>query len=237
MLKLGHWAENNIKVYKYLQGGCRGRSQALLSDAQWQDQKQWAHTETQEVPSERQGTRCHCEGDWALAQVSQGHGAPSILGENSAAIWEWSWATGSTWPCLSRVVGADDLQRSVPTPTIQSFCDLLGERKVQSERSPYSVVQRWPYWERIWALHYSSCSKCCVYIFSHELRNGQAGCGARTNIRGSQQGSFTVSQFSFLCWQFKSNSQADCHWVIVVNSVSHFQHNSVGSCFCCTLSV
>jgi len=59
----------------------RGQSQALLSDAQWQDQSQWAPTEIWEVASEHQEILFHCEGDQALAQVVQGGGGVSVLGD------------------------------------------------------------------------------------------------------------------------------------------------------------
>ena len=58
----------------------RGWSQALLSGAQGQDQRQQAQTETREVPCERQETPFCCEGDQALAQVAQGGCGISILG-------------------------------------------------------------------------------------------------------------------------------------------------------------
>jgi len=48
----------------------RGWSQALFSGAQCQDQRQWAQTETQEVPSERQEMLFSGEGGQAMAQVA-----------------------------------------------------------------------------------------------------------------------------------------------------------------------
>lgn len=36
-------------------------------------------------------------------------------------IWMWSWATSSKWPYLSRVVGQEDLQKSLPTSSILRF--------------------------------------------------------------------------------------------------------------------
>ena len=48
---------------------------------QWQPQRQWAQTETQEVPSEDQETLFHCEGDRALAQAVQGGCGVSVLGD------------------------------------------------------------------------------------------------------------------------------------------------------------
>jgi len=56
-----------IDVHKQLKGRVqRGRSQALLGGAQWQDQRQWAQTETQQVLLEHQETLFYCEGDQAL---------------------------------------------------------------------------------------------------------------------------------------------------------------------------
>lgn len=51
----------------------------LLSDAQWQDQKQQAQTETQEVTSGHQETSFHCDGD--RARVAQRGGRVSIFGD------------------------------------------------------------------------------------------------------------------------------------------------------------
>ena len=32
--------------------------------------------------------------------------------------WTQSWVPGSRWPCLRRVAGLDDLQRTLPTSTL-----------------------------------------------------------------------------------------------------------------------
>lgn len=49
--------EGDLKKYKYLKEGCReDRVRFFLSGAQCQDQKQWAQTEIQEVPSECEDT-------------------------------------------------------------------------------------------------------------------------------------------------------------------------------------
>ena len=41
------------------------KSQAFFTGAQWQDQRQWAQPETQEIPSKHQETLIHSEGDQA----------------------------------------------------------------------------------------------------------------------------------------------------------------------------
>lgn len=41
----------------------------------------------------------------------------------SKAVRTWSWVTISSWPCLSRRVGPDGLQRSLPASTILWFWD------------------------------------------------------------------------------------------------------------------
>lgn len=43
----------------------------LYISAQWQDQRQGAQTETQELPTEHQETLFHYDNDWTLAQVAQ----------------------------------------------------------------------------------------------------------------------------------------------------------------------
>jgi len=47
------------------------RGQTLFSGAQRQDKGQWAQTEAQEVPSEREEELLHSEDDGALAQAAQ----------------------------------------------------------------------------------------------------------------------------------------------------------------------
>lgn len=39
-------------------------------------------------------------------------------------VWMSSWATGSRWPCLSRLFGPGDLQRFLPTSAILWFWEL-----------------------------------------------------------------------------------------------------------------
>lgn len=68
-----------IHGYKYLKVQ-RGQGQALLSSAQWQDQRQWTQTETQEVPSEHLETPFHCADDQPLEQAAQRGYGFSILG-------------------------------------------------------------------------------------------------------------------------------------------------------------
>ena len=111
-------AQGNLtNVYKYLKGGMhRGQRQALFSDDQRQDKRRWAHSETQEVPSEHQETFLHREGDQVLGQVAQGRCRVSILGDiqKPSGHSPGQLALGD----LSRGAGPDDLQRSFPTTTM-----------------------------------------------------------------------------------------------------------------------
>ena len=61
---------------------------------------------------------------------STGTGCPGRLW--SLLLWRYwrpTWTSSSTaccrWPCFSRRVGLDDPQRSLPTPTILWFCNIL----------------------------------------------------------------------------------------------------------------
>lgn len=43
----------------------------------------------------------------------------------SETVWTWSWTTCCRWPCLSRVVGSDALQRSLKVYTSLWFHEIL----------------------------------------------------------------------------------------------------------------
>ncbi|KAK4817918.1 hypothetical protein QYF61_002759 [Mycteria americana] len=86
-----------------------------------QDQRQWAQTETREVPSEQQETLFYCVGDWALAQIAQGGCGVSILGDVQKPL---NMVLGSLlWVALlEQGVGPDDLQRKC-RPTLILFTE------------------------------------------------------------------------------------------------------------------
>jgi len=48
-----------------------------------------------------------------------------LLCRCSKPAWTRSCATCCRWPCFGRGGGLDDLQRSLPTPTILWFCVIL----------------------------------------------------------------------------------------------------------------
>ena len=58
-----------------------GWGQTLFSGAQWQDKGQWAQTEAQEVPSEREEELLPSEGDGALDQAAQAGCGVSFSGD------------------------------------------------------------------------------------------------------------------------------------------------------------
>lgn len=60
-------------------------------------------------------TTKHHEGDQELAQVAQRSCKVSFLGDIKKTTWTSFWATESRWPFLSRKVGSDDVQSSIPT--------------------------------------------------------------------------------------------------------------------------
>lgn len=57
-----------IHVYTWREGV---KSQALFSSAQWQEKRQWAKTETQEVLSEHKKTLYHHKSGWELTLFDQ----------------------------------------------------------------------------------------------------------------------------------------------------------------------
>lgn len=61
----------------------------------------------------RSGTASGCPGRWwALPPCGY-----------TRAVWTWSWASGSGWPCLAREVEGGDIQRPLPVSTILGFGD------------------------------------------------------------------------------------------------------------------
>ena len=76
-----------------------------------------------------------------LTNRSTGTGCPGRLW--SLLLWRYSrpaWTRSSTtycrWPCFGRRFGLDDPQRSLPTPTILWFCEILTWHAVQVHLSP-----------------------------------------------------------------------------------------------------
>lgn len=57
------------------------KTQILHSGAQWQAKRQWAQTETQKVSSHHKKNLSCSEGDQRVAQILQGVGSVSILGD------------------------------------------------------------------------------------------------------------------------------------------------------------
>ena len=113
-------------VCKYLKRGCKEEpgsfQQRLVTEPE-----AWTQAETKEVPCEQEETLFYSEGNWTLPHVAQRFWSlhPWRYSEYPPfeALWTWSWATCYRWSYLSRDVGPDDLQRSVPTPNILSLCD------------------------------------------------------------------------------------------------------------------
>lgn len=87
-----------------------------FSSAQWQDQRPWAQSETQEVLSECQKTHFYHEGDWALAWVLQRGWGVFILEDTQKPSGHNHGQLACRWLCLNRNVEQDDLQ-------LEPFCD------------------------------------------------------------------------------------------------------------------
>lgn len=88
-------------------------NQTLLSTAQWQDKKQWAQPQTQEILSEHKKTVFDCEGSQTLEQVALRGCGLLTLGDikNLAGHGPGQLSLGE--PCLRREVGLD-LKESLP---------------------------------------------------------------------------------------------------------------------------
>jgi len=96
-----------------------GWGQALFSGAQRQDKGQRAQTEAQEVPAEQEEELLPSEGDGALAQAAQGGCGVSFSRDIQDPPGQ-----GPVQPALGdpALAGGWTPQRSLPTPTILSFC-------------------------------------------------------------------------------------------------------------------
>jgi len=57
----------------------------------------------------------------------------------SKAIWRGSCTTCSKWPCLSREVGPDYLQRSLPTSAILWFGDSVNQKSTIMVRDSQEI--------------------------------------------------------------------------------------------------
>ena len=114
----------------------------LFSGAQWQDEGQRAQTEAEEVPCEREEEFLHFENDRALEQVAQRGCRFSFSGGIQNPPWQGPVQSALDEPVFSGVVGPDDPQRSLPSPTILWFCD---SKILQSNIK--EVLE----WEELWS--------------------------------------------------------------------------------------
>ena len=103
--------------------GSGGRGQTFLSGAQWQDKGQRAQTEAEEVPAQHEEELLPSEGDGALEQVPQRGCGVSFSGDIPDPPGRGPVQPAVGGPASAGVVGLDDAQRSLPTPTILWFCD------------------------------------------------------------------------------------------------------------------
>lgn len=113
----GNYQGGILSVYIVISKGTvqTGCSQALPSGAQQQNKRQRAQTRTLKVNSEHQKA-LFLLWEWP----STGADLPSVVVEYHPRMEifknpKWSWAIRPRWPCLSRRVGLDRLQRSSPT--------------------------------------------------------------------------------------------------------------------------
>lgn len=101
-------------------------SQLLSSGAQWQDQKQQAQTEAKEFQGAwiTGNTFICCETELGTGCPERLQNVPSL--EMFKSCVPWSWTTCFRGLYLSREVGQDDLQKFLPTSTLEiSFCCTL----------------------------------------------------------------------------------------------------------------
>ena len=91
-----------------------GWGQTLFNGAQWQDKRQRAQTEAQEVPSEHEEELLPSEGDGALAQAAQGGCGVSFSGDVQAPPGQGAVQPAVGDPASAGGVGLGDPQRSNP---------------------------------------------------------------------------------------------------------------------------
>ncbi|TRZ16444.1 hypothetical protein HGM15179_010667 [Zosterops borbonicus] len=92
----------------------RGQSQALLSGAKQQDQRQWAETDAQEALPEYEEELGYCAGDHTWEWMVQRGCGVSLTGVIQELSGHNSVPCALGWLCLSREVGPDDPLWSVP---------------------------------------------------------------------------------------------------------------------------
>ena len=103
-----------------------GWGQAFFSGVQWQDKGQRAQTEAEEVPAEDEKELLPSVAEGALEQAVQRGCGFSFSGDIQDLT-----GRGPVQPAVGdpawtgRGVGLDDPQRSLPTPNILWFCDLV----------------------------------------------------------------------------------------------------------------
>ena len=106
-------------VYKYLKGGGKEDRAKLFSAVPSDRTRGNGHNlKHRWMPLNIRKPFFHCEGDRALAQVAQGGCGVSFLGDVQKPFGHGPGQVAVGGPVCVSGVGADDLQRSLPAPTI-----------------------------------------------------------------------------------------------------------------------
>ena len=119
-----------INVYKYLVGTSKEGIATLFSGVSSGRIRGNGHRLKREIPLKYANQLFYCEGDRTLEQIAQRDCEVSLRGDTQNPTRHSPEQPALVDPALSNGVGQDNLHRSLPTSTLQRFCDSVKRASV-----------------------------------------------------------------------------------------------------------